>query len=363
MSGNFLSSVNRKWNISVSNLTQAVMFHDWIVFLNILITSGNYSFIECGTGGTSHSTTAIPTAWLNWDRVVDPSTLSPSMGDNSWVVFEASNASKDLDGLGTEPWQCKVQYTRTTSYTDPSGIDYGENASTQLTVVRVSANAGWVGNPTFDFPVVAPAGSSDMVMSNEQNSYYWIDFVGDDDTILWRGTLDTGALPLYNRARGGYIGMLRRRSTNITLPFYATMGMLDSTISSGRLAIISKQGSSNYHYGYKYYQWPSYSIGLSNVTITTHRHDTFHLDAINRFAQYPWSSSYIFPSMLVAQYQSPSDYNIIGEYRFLRAAPTAIGEGIVVSGPDTTERIQIADSSTTYGGILMRWPYGVSPIW
>jgi hypothetical protein len=370
MSGTIINRVNQYWDIATqANATQAVMFHRWLLFINDLVTSGRFSIIEVGTAGVSHGTT-IPAEWLDWDETTAAGSIAPiAMSGNSWVVFQADKASYNLDASGSDPWQCKVQYTDGTAYADPSGINYGLDTFTHITVIRTSVSGGWSSSPTFDFPVVAPIGSSDFMICSGGNIYFWFDPVADNDTIVWRGNGETSSTPIYAKTRGGYIGILSPRD-NVPYPFLTTIGKISSAVAgAGSDAIVGKTGGANYHFDNGNWQWFSYSIGLNNAVVTTHEHNTWEANTISYMSRYAWTTQFVLPRMTVSQNQSLStlDFNIIGDYRLLRATPQTIGEGALIynakTGSDLKEYLQIASYVVTEGGIAMRWPNGVKPLW
>lgn len=370
MSGILQYRVNRGWDSTIqTNVTPARFFWDWLHFIN---DHSGYQIVEVGTGTTSHGVVA-PAQWLAWDGTTDPTTLTPPMTNNSWFVFRALYADALLNGGGTMQWEAKIQMTLGSAYADPSGTDYGFNGVTYHVILRTCPAAGWTGTPTWDF---APGGgqeaSRDLRLMgytiSQANTDYNLDIVGDDDTIWWRGV--SGNYPVSNKshaARGGYLGMISRRNSDITWPFIALIGPVHSGTngSSGGDMLLSRHSAFTdygvFNYKREDLQWPSYSMGHDDTRVETHRADVWSLNAISYMNPFHYTGEGVYPRMTLMQFEQPDQYAIIGEFRGYVTTPTSIGFGVVFGA--NSDLIQTGAYGDTYGGIAMPWPSGVAPIW
>jgi hypothetical protein len=371
MSGTLQDRVNRSWDSTTQvNRTAARFFWDWLHFIN---DHGNLAIIQVGTGTTSYGT-SIPAAWLTWNGVVNPTGLVPPLNPNSWIVFEAINADPLLSGLGRMAWQAKIQMTfNGVAYSDISGTNYGKNAQTDIVVMRSCPDGGWTGTPTFDFvPTTVALPSQDQAIYQGQDYDYYLDIVGDDDTIVWRGSAgnfpaDTPA----NLSRGGYLGMTQRRNEDITWPFLMMTGKIcGSALATGELAInrkdntqVSSQWSSLITDTIFSSHWPTYSVGRDGTRVTAHRIDTWNITFLDKMASYSFTvpPDDVLPQMMYREHQSVDRYDILGELRMFVATNTLKGHSLVFG--TTNDWIQICSNTATLGGIAMPWPSGIVPIW
>lgn len=370
MSGTLKHRVNRGWDSTTqAGVAAARFFWDWLHFINI---HTGLAVVEVGTGTTSHGTT-IPTEWLGWNGVDNPTTLSPiPLDSNSWIVFRAIYADPLLNGGGTMQWEAKLQMTMGTAYDDPSGIDYGLDGQTHNVVLRACPAGGWTGSGTWDFIPAMSQPSQDFRLfgytSSQADKDYVLDIVGDDDTIWWRGAAaDFTGDSKEDRVRGGYLGMINRRNADITWPFFVMAGPLCDLSSSrttdgmifSRHSEFTEYGLFNYEFGNL--RWRTYSLGFDNIKVGTHRVDVWHLNTLSYMTPYHFTDEGIYPRMLLLQYEQPNHFAIIGEFRGYVVTPTSIGFSVVFG--DTLEYIQIGAYPATYGGFAMPWPTGISPIW
>lgn len=369
MSGTFQSRVNRYWDASTLAIAPAVFFWEWLSFVN---DHPGMSFVGYGTGKTPSGTTP-PAEWFNWDPETTP---SPPMGSNSWFVFQADNADALLDGGGSNPWQVKIQMTLSSGFDDCNVADtsYGEEGQTYVVCIRVSPGAGWDNVTALDFSPVGGEAVSDNfnIFQESSDGKFVIDFVGDDDTLLWKGACFDGtmAAEAKMRSRGGYLGMLQRRSSAIVNPFLLTAGRIyDTTAMSGRDAIISCNTTSSYQFSPTSSlfgngtRWPSFSLwDDSSIAVEIHQHDLWDNETKNRVAIDRSTGETVVLGILVGQFEEANNrMAIIGEYRYLGATAYDYAQHAVVG--DDENWIQIAYDVPTYPGVLMRWPAGTVPIW
>ena len=373
MSGAFRYQVNHRWrSATLANVASARFLWEWLQFVN---SHTGMSVIEVGTGTTSHGA-AIPASWLSWDGTVDPTTLTPSMDSNSWIVFEAINADPLLNGGGTTPWQAKIQMTLSAGYSDPSGTDYGMNGVTGQCVLRASATGGWVGSPTWDFAPVYGEGSDDIKLlgigtTPYLNRDYFLDIVGDDDTIWWRGSIGDVSREPKSMSRGGYIGMIERYYSMIDYPFIAFANPLNDNsrgLNYDRGAF-SRVFSVNY-YAYSVFDSHnaglnaySYSLSYDGTKMTFHVADNWRDYMIRKIWKYHYSDGkLIMLPTLIRHYQAPDYYDIFGFLRGYRHVPSLIGTSTLLG--QNLEYIQICvQDDILYGGVVMPWEPGVVPIW
>ena len=375
MTGALQHRVNREWDNSIlSGFSPFRFFWEWLHFIE---DHSALDVVEVGTGTTSHGN-EIPGEWLTWNGGVDPTTLAPiPLDHNSWIVFRAPYADVLLNGGGTMPWEAKIQVAGATAYADPSGVDYGLNGRVHQVGLRSSAGGGWSGNPNWDFIPGSTEASQDMPIfgyptTSQAAVDYYLDIVGDNETIWWRGS--AGNFPTdspYNRSRGGYLGLINRRNEDIIWPFFATAGPINNTNVSGGYdrSVFSRKTSTYYpgvfhYYSYSSYAWVwrSYSIGHDGTKITSHIADAWGLNAITRMSTFHYSGEAIYPYILLAQYDNAVERSgIIGELRGYIITDTTIPISTVFGA--NSDLIQIGYDEATYGGAGMPWPSGVTPIW
>lgn len=366
MSGTIIGRVNRSWDVATrANVSAVRFFWEWLKFV---ADHPGLSVVEAGTGTTSHGV-AIPAEWLAWDGATDPTTLSPiALDSNSWIVFQADNADPLLNGLGGMPWQAKIQVAHTgVSYSDPSGTDHGMNGETDVVGLRGCPYGNWAGSPTWDFvPPTTEDLPPDRKMYAGQNESFVLDLVGDDDTIVWKG--GAGDFPTddpKDRSRGGYLGMIVRRSSGIAYPFFVMAGVIQDTGANiGEDNIYSRQGNDAYYvfrYSATTLQWPSFSIGADKTACLGH-HITFPSpDMMQIMAPSAWNSNRNYFSGILREKVFPSYGSVMGQLRFFWATDHSYAQHTLVG--DNEDMIQICKDGGTYGGILMQWPAGVLPAW
>lgn len=369
MSGSIQYRVNRTWD-STTNPTAAAarFFWDWLHFIN---DHTGLTIVEVGTGTTSHGT-SVPSEWLSWNGSDDPTTLVPiALDSNSWIVFRAVNADPLLNGGGTMPWEAKLQMTMGTAYDDPSGVNYGLDGQTHQVILRASAAGGWSGTPTWDFAAGQEASEDIRVFGytgSQAGKDYNLDIVSDDDTIWWRGA--AGDFPTdtkEDRARGGYLGMIARRNSDISYPFFAMANPLNDEINNqsidtrvwSRHSASTEYGVWNYKYGNLVAY--TYTVGHDGTRVTTHRVDPWHINAITYMNPYHYSNDIVVPRMLLLEYGSPTYYGIVGELRGLVVTPSTIGFSVVFG--DGSDLLQSGAYPASYGGVGMPWPASISPVW
>lgn len=363
MSGIFTHRVNRTWDRSQTNITAAVFFWDWI---NYIDDHAGMTWIAYGTGKTQTGTTP-PSSWLNWDTVNDP----VPWGDNSWVVFEASNADPLLDGGGGMPWQMKLQVTLATAFDDcnVADTDYDFEGRAHSVAGRVCPVGGWDSTP-LDFNPVSgeeistnflmygyPPSTSTFYTSNEN---YYLDIIGDDDTIFWTGAAFETPANSADRSRGGYVGMIQRRSSAVTYPFYFTTGALFDINAGQNTNIKSTSTLSQWEHGPNGADWPDYSLWLDKTKVSEHAYDTWERSLHAKLQTHVESGDSILYSILLCQWENPLKYAILGDLRLIHSCGNdwAWHE---IRGTDPQYRNFIYGN--TAGGIAERWPVGVAPIW
>jgi len=358
MSGSFFGYTSRYWDATLrANMSPAVFFLEWMLAVDSHV---GLKWDGYGTG-KSQLGVAPPIAWLTWN----PALSDPPWADNSWVVFTATNASPALDGSGGQAWQCKLQVTLSTGFDDcnVADTDYGKEATTYIVCGRVSARGGW-SSVTLDFTHAASNnytwfGGTD---ASGKNPSFYLNVIGDDDTLAWDGAAFSSPADIQDRTRGGYLGMLRRRTDAITYPFLYSVGRIANiaTMAGGgeRGVCGRNRGSAD---AFQWTEnlapaWPSYSLFSDGTAVTTHRHDTCY--------NYLWFTAFIptgediLYAIPIAQYQAPNSYGIIGEMRFIAVcSPTWAYHEVRGVDPQWTE---IAAQNR---GIAMRWPTGVVPVW
>lgn len=372
MSGAFQHRVNRLWDSGdQANMTVPAFFWEW---LNFVSDNASFSFVSYGTGKSVSGVTP-PASWIS---TFNPTTDANPYGDNSWFVFEATNADHELNGSGTDPWQAKIQLTTTTGFDDcnSADVDYNNETETWCVCIRCSAAAGW-DDTAIDF---TPSGGEDISnnvkMVAAQDTHYVLDIIADNDTVFWDGAAYTGSLSnAAARSRGGYIGLLTRRSSVISYPFIMTIGQLwDNTEVATSEGAINKcahdddcqwgkvTGTTSLTPGL--FQWPTYSLWSDGSKIEgaqVHAHDCWHPSDMQKITTDPATGEIVIPSCLVAQWKEPNKYAIMGELRLIGTTGDDWTHGTVV-GTDGDWR-QFCYNSFTDTGMLMRWPVGVSASW
>jgi len=362
MSGTFTHRVNRGWAKTFPNITAAVFFWE---FLKYFDSHAGFVFVGYGTGKTALGTEP-PLSWKNWDPTASG---TPPMGDNSWFVVEAENSDALLDGGGSNPWQIKLQMTLSTGFDDcnVADVDYGYEGGTYRVCIRSNAMGGW-SNTSLNFEPTGGEESSDnygMMWGQDEN--YYLDIIGDDDTIFWKGScFDT--TEYLQQSRGGYVGMLRRRSSSIANPFFMKIGQVQDSGSGANNLALNGRNTTNANFewaadGYWNYgvRWSSYSVWSDGARVTSHHQDCWDIDSLPDVTWDPANSEDIVPAMLVSQEQLPDKHAVIGEYRLIGATFTRYSQHTVFG--TSLEWIEICYQPETYGGIAMRWPVGVVPIW
>jgi len=365
MSGAMQYRVNRFRDSTVlPNRTHYRFFWEWLQYIN---SHPNLSVVEAGTGTTSHGA-AIPAQWLSWDGIVDPSTLTPALDSNSWVVFRADNADPLLNGGGTMQWEAKIQVSAT-AYSDPSGTDYGKNGQINIVVLRSCPAGGWTGTPTWDFaPIGGEESSLDQAIYQGQNLDYYLDIVGDDDTLFWRGA--AGEFPTDDppsRSKGGYLGMTQRRSADITWPFFMMCGRISDTGSgTGENAGNSRRDTNNYYAWARNYtlgdnMWPTYSVGRDGIRVTAHKIESWHRTISAYMSPFHYTGEDVLAQFMYCERQGLDRYDVLGELRFVMATDFSKAHSLVFG--DSLDLIQFAFDSASYGGLVMPWKPGEVPIW
>lgn len=377
MSGTFQHRVNRLWSQEQANMSVPAFFWEWLKFVQ---DHPGLSFVGYGTGKSASGTTP-PAAWID---DFDPTTDSNPYGDNSWFVFEASNADVLLNGGGGMPWQAKIQMTTSTGFDDcnVADINYGMETNTWTIGIRCSPGGDWDNVTDLDFePVGGEEISTNFRLFEGQNINYILDIIGDDDTIFWDGAGFTGELAnAASRSRGGYLGMLIRRSDVITYPFFMTLGSIEDSgtnVGESERAINERYNDDDAQWGppsgTEYMspglvRWPSFSLWSDGTKIEgkikgdwPHAHDVWVTSDVAYITPDPVTSDIVVPSCIVAQWKAPVKYAIMGEYRLIGATAYEFGHGVVV-GSNADWR-QFCYNSMSRGGMLMMWPAGVAAIW
>jgi hypothetical protein len=361
MSGEFVYSVNNIFDkADQSNVTAAVAFYEILKYID----SHSYmDFVGYGTGSTQ---TGIipPLSWTDWDYTVDP----PPFSDNSWFVFNATNASKGLDGTGDQQWQAKIQFTLASAFDDASGADYEWEGETYTTCIRVSADGGW-NSGTRDFvPSTNSEPSNNYRLYAGQDESFRIDIIGDDDTIFWRGNAGD-AVDHYN-TRQCYLGMVVRRDDVVTNPFFMMCGCIYDGYSD---TIDDLKRNSCYQAdGYRQwaaereFRWPTYSLSQRECISTPDNGIIHKIEEHYYCKRYPgeynnviWyrgdlsvNTEFIWSKIPIREQHWPVDFSIIGELRFL--VDTTYQQ--VYNADDPEPYIEIVPDRATYGGVGMRYP-------
>ena len=198
---------------------------------------------------------------------------------------------------------------------------------------------------------------------------FFLDIIGDDDTIWWKGSCYID--PVSNaarRARGGHIGLLTRRSSDVTYPFLLMSSSLIDNSSSGNYYPVfycNSNGMFNpptQEFGAINYQ-PSYSLWKDGTQVKNHIHDSYDTTTLPRIVRDVVTNGIVVLGILVGQHEPDNGRAaLMGEYRLVGATGFEFGQNSLVG--DNLDWIQAGwDSSGAYPGILMRWPAGVAPIW
>lgn len=371
MSGLFTPRVNRSWSCATANIASAVFFWEWLRYFESHV---GFDFVGYGTDKVQGGTEP-PDAWKDWlPHEPDLESVPVSMGDNSWFVVEAKNADAMLDGGGSHAWQIKFQYTSSTGFDDcnVADIDYGEETTLNIVAVRANAVGGWNGTSLDFAPVGGEESSDNYLIWNGEDRRFFLDIIGDDDTIFYKGACmenTGGPVEARARTRGGYFGMLQRRSAAIAVPFFMKIGRLANIAQgTGRDAGNSRYDGNSYAewdgsaYWNRGVKWPSYSLWKDGTRVTKHHHDTWDSFSLPLMCIDPITGDDVVPAMLVAQKENPKKHGIIGEYRFIGATHTKHAQHALFG--DDLEWQEICRDIVAYGGgIAMRWPEGVVPIW
>lgn len=372
MSGAFQHRVNRLWDVaSQTDMTVPAFFWEWLKFVQ---DHTGLDFVGYGTGKVQSGTTP-PAAWID---DFDPETDSNPYGDNSWFVFEAANADNLLDGGGLNPWQAKIQMTTTTGFDDcnVADTDHGQEGNTWCVCIRCSARAGWDGVTDLEFePTGGEAISQNCRMMNGQNVNYILDIIGDDDTLFWDGACFSGDIANADaRSRGGYIGMLVRRSSVIEYPFIMTIGRMHDggqEIEDRAINRCSQDADSQWErvdgttsLTPGFFRWPTYTLWVDKTKIegsNIHAHDCWHVEDLYRMTPDPATGDIVIPACLVAQWLAPNKYAILGELRLIGATAYQYDLGVVVG--TSADWRQFCYNATSDSGMLMMWPAGVPALW
>ena len=317
--------------------------------------------------GTSQLGTSLPASWIAWDGIT-----SPPMNNQAWFVFEATNGSVIQNGDGTYAWQSKIQVVNdaTVLFSDCSGINYGLTTEDQLVAIRTSPHGGWAGPGTLDFN---PSSGSDIsdnyAMFYEDGIDFHLHIFGDDDMFSWYGI--GGASISYSLARGGYCGIVNRRDDQVDDPFVLSVGRIsDDAASTGRRAIWAKGSSSSSQFetilsaSTPSSGWPTYTLSRDGLTeINDYKIDQYGdywCKACGKF-QFSTPAEDITWAMIIGMWESPNNYQELGELLYWYAVDDSSGEGIVF-GTDS-DYIQLANNTDALarGGIAVKWPAGVVP--
>jgi hypothetical protein len=362
MSGSMNFGMSIYWDRNIrSGVSAAAFFWEWMKFIH---SHGGMTWKGYGSG-KSQSGTEPPAAWLNWD----PAVSAPPWGDNSWIVWGADNADSRLTGEGNMPWQCKLQYTGSTAFDDcnVADVDYTKEGDLYAVIGRVSCMGGW-NQTTLDFSPTGGEAASDNnrwwggTAATGQNEFFNLEIVGDDDTIFWNGCgYDSPIYPeIAWQNRGGYLGMLQRRSPDITYPFFHKVGRL------GDIGYGAGEQSYNTRNTYEWspgdaIDWPSYSLWMDGTSVTAHMQDTWDGTTLSYISRHIESGEDLVLNMLVAQWQTPARYAVLGEYRLIGAVGYDWGFHEVRG--TTPPWFQFCYDPASYGGVAMRWKPGETPIW
>jgi hypothetical protein len=311
-------------------------------------------FAGYGTGSSQTGTTP-PSGWIDWDYTTDP----PPFSDNSWFVFNATNASAAMNGDGSQQWQAKIQFTLSSGFDDCSGTDYGFEGNTYTTCIRASSEGGW-NSGTLDFaPTSGSEASDNYRLYAGQSESFRMDVIGDDDTIFWRG--NAGDSVDHYETRQCYLGMLTRRFYGVTNPFFMMCGCIydgSSTTTRDIFKNSANTGASYYQWApEREFGWPCYSIDQNDGVRKldnwwNHRYAKRWISEHARTTTYKYSNERLWHRIPVRHQVHPYNWTPLGELRFLIDTDT----GGVYSAYDLEPYIQIVPDYATYGGVGMRYP-------
>lgn len=366
MGGNYQTRENRVWLDSTQN--NVAPFRFFWEYMNFIEDHTNMNVIAYGEG-TSQLGTSLPTSWLAWDGII-----SPPMNNQAWFVFEASVASVYLNGNGDYKWQAKIQVVNdsTVLFSDCSGINYGLTTEDQLVAIRCSPHGGWAGPTTLDF---VPSSGSDIsdnyAMFYEDGIDFRVHFFGDDDMLHWEGI--GGSPANYDIERGGYIGMVNRRDDQVDDPFIMMIGRIgDDAAATGRLAKFSKGISTTSQFytitteATASSGWPAYMLSRDGTTeVNNYKIDQdgdYWAKACGDY-QYKTPNEKITWAMVVAMWETPNEYQELGELLYIYSTSGVLSEGTVFG--EDLDFIELSNNTdgTARGGIAVKWPDGESPLW
>jgi hypothetical protein len=371
MGGVMRYRVNRNWN-DPDNANKAPKRFFWEL-LSFFYDHPNYSIVAYGDLSAPDTGRELGTAWpdgtggeADWLSWPAPAS-EPTIPENGWFVIQADLASPVLDGAGSMQWQAKFQYTLSTGFDDPSGVDYNLETDTEIVAVRFSIDGGW-NHAAFDFSDVAtvPA-STNAEAFYEDGINFGVHILGDADTVWWVGAGSGSGLPLEDRTRGGYLGLVRRRSAAISYPCLMMVGRVSQyNEGSGQQNILSRRTTnSNYLFNTipAYVTWWSYLVG----------HDDGVIEGADKWLAFTWGSfhqtqpddhwtdEFLIKSIPLRLHTGPDYYSKYGELRFLGCCNDQHGLWEICG--DDGDYMQIASDAATYGGITMPWPAGTLPAW
>jgi hypothetical protein len=368
MSGDLVYSVNNqyaRYQGGGETIGVAIVFTEFLKYFN---SHSNFDFAGYGTGSSQTGTTP-PSSWRTWEYRSD----SVPFGDNSWFVVNATSASKGMDGSGDYQWQAKFQVTQSSSFDDCSGSDYGFEGDTYTLCCRSSADGGW-NSGTCDFSPASGADASDnyRVCAGDTVDTI-IDIVGDDDTVFWRTMVSEGAWSVNDYCKQGYLGIYRRRSSHITKPFFMMVGASyhgyagEGTDGSRNAA---NESTTGYNWlPQKAFDWPTYSLASDGTTkITSHWKGFRYAWTYWRSTEYRYGDYKLFWRIPIREYESPNDYNYLGELSLLIQTDHTIGRSTVIDidDSDISESgcyLQFCDSVGEWTGVAMKYPSGVNNLW
>lgn len=356
MSGTLRHRVNQYWSCSTNSIAPSVFF--WH-FLNFVNDHPNLDFKGYGTGKAASGVTP-PAGWINWDPDTTP---TPPMSDNSWFVFEAVNADNALDGGGLNPWQAKIQFTNSTGFDDcnVADADYTQEGTTYICCMRVSVTGGWDNVTALDFVVSEDISNNYIVLKESLDGKFFLDIVGDDDTIWWNGAcFDGGFAESGSRSRGGCVGMYTRRSSIVDYPFFFMARALEDTTAN----IFTCVNSWNFpgDRPANNIEFPNFSLWNDGTAITVHRLETWNDDARYWMTKdYVTGGDVVLGCLLHAADSSSNRYAILGEIRLFGSTWREYAQGTLVG--ESSDWKQVCYQAESYGGMLMKWPPGIAPIW
>jgi hypothetical protein len=279
-----------------------------------------------------------------------------------------------MDGSGDYQWQAKFQVTLSSAFDDCSGSDYGFEGDTYTLCCRSSADGGW-NSGTCDFSPSSGADASDNVrVYYGQDNDLLFDIVGDDDTLFWRGMATQDDWGTNDYCREGYLGIYRRRSSDIGKPFFMMIGAIAHASSSSDGSDIARNATNETTTGYNWrperaFDWPSYSLGSDGLTkITDHWKASRYAWTYWRSTEYRYGDFKLFWRIPIREYVNPYDYNYLGELNLLVQTDQTIGKSVVVDIDDSDEEetgcyLQFCASVGPWAGMAMKYPANVNNIW